>query len=125
MAVTASFPSETRAVSDARRFVLEAGDVPDEAAGDVALLVSEVASNAVLHARSPFTVTVERRGSNLRVAVSDSSAVLPVVKHLSNEATTGRGLRILGHLAQAWGVEPDGDGKTVWFEVDLDQVQIA
>jgi len=125
MATTASFPSETRAVGEARQFVLIAGEVPDEAAGDVALLVSEVASNAVLHARSPFTVTVERDGSNLRVAVSDNSAVLPVVKNLSNEATTGRGLRILGALAQDWGVEPDGDGKTVWFEVDLDEVAIA
>ncbi len=125
MASTASFPSETRAVSDARQFVLTAGDVPDAAAGDVALLVSEVASNAVLHARSPFTVTVERSGSNLRVAISDNSAVLPVVKHLSDEATTGRGLRILGHLARAWGVEPGRSGKTVWFEIDLDEVPIA
>jgi len=124
MMATASFPSETRAVSDARKFVLTAGEVPEAACDDVALLVSEVASNAVLHARSPFTVEVERNGSNLRVAVTDNSVVMPVVKNLSNEATTGRGLRILSLLAQAWGVEPSDEGKTVWFEIDLDEVAV-
>jgi anti-sigma regulatory factor (Ser/Thr protein kinase) len=90
------------------------------------LLASEVATNVVLHARTPYTVSVsapEEAGSSgrLRVAVSDQSGSMPSPRRHAPDATTGRGLRLLGTLAVDHGVEVDqgGGGKTVWFEVPL------
>jgi anti-sigma regulatory factor (Ser/Thr protein kinase) len=91
-----------------------------------ALLVSEVVTNVVLHARTPYTVSVSgpdesnSRG-RLRVAVSDRSAAFLSPRRHAPEATTGRGLRLLGTLAVDHGVDVDlaGSGKTVWFEVPL------
>jgi anti-sigma regulatory factor (Ser/Thr protein kinase) len=84
-------------------------------------MVSELASNAVLHARSEFTVIVQREGDRLRVEVHDRGAGLPAIRTLPQMATTGRGLRIVDQLADLWGTQAEGDGKVVWFEVDLDE----
>lgn len=85
---------------------------------DVALLVSELATNAVLHARSDFTVTIHARGDRIRVEVGDRNARLPSPASVPAAAYSGRGLMIVQELAAAWGVESHADdGKTVWFEV--------
>src|SRR5206468_2951238 len=84
------------------------------------LLVSELVTNAVLHARTDLTVAVERRGENVRVSVSDGSARQPRLRHHSVEAGTGRGLLLVERMARRWGVEPAGTGKVVWFEVSRD-----
>lgn len=96
------------------------------------LLTSELTTNAVLHARTPFTVTVSRRGSRLHVAVSDGSPASPAMRPFGPQASTGRGLRLLATLSLAYGIDADGagsaapagpprmsTGKTVWFEVEL------
>jgi anti-sigma regulatory factor (Ser/Thr protein kinase) len=121
----------------ARRFVraaTEAFGCPDDVVERTVLIVSELATNAVFHARSPFVVSVEpltedtERESHIggvRVGVADSSPVPPVRRDYGDHASTGRGLHVLDSCANAWGVDMGGPtdvsvsdgGKVVWAEV--------
>lgn len=95
----------------------------DDLADTAELLVSEVVTNALLHAGTPFDVTAWVGEPGLRVEVRDGSAQLPAVRHNATMAGTGRGLLLLQQLVDAWGVQLHGGGKTVWFELgsgDLD-----
>jgi anti-sigma regulatory factor (Ser/Thr protein kinase) len=84
---------------------------------DVRVVASELATNALLHARTEFTLGLLLDGDRLRVTLADGSAVEPRMRRFdSTESTTGRGLRMVAKLAQAWGVEKDGLGKAVWCE---------
>lgn len=80
-------------------------------------LVSELATNVVLHARTPFTVEVELVGPQLTVRVADGSAHNPVRRHYEDDAATGRGLVLLDSLASEWGTVGTPDGKVVWCTV--------
>lgn len=117
MTTTATFDGDTASVPAARRFVRRAlsdlgADDYEYAAG---LVVSELATNAVIHARGPFRVTVEVNGDRrVRLAVSDGSRRSPITKAHSADATTGRGLGLVAAMADEWGVERHGTGKTVW-----------
>ncbi|MBI2710569.1 MAG: anti-sigma factor antagonist [Actinobacteria bacterium] len=114
--LTLALPPTLDSTTEARRFACQAiGDQPG--ADLVALLTSELAANAVLHARTPFAVSVERVDRRIRVAVSDGSVQPPVVKHHSLDAVTGRGMRIIASHADDWGFDVGPDGKSVWFEV--------
>ena len=88
-------------------------------AADVQLVVSELATNAVIHAGTPFSVTVSSDGSVMRISVSDWSALRPIMRDGSPGAISGRGLRLVAAVAGEWGVDPDPDGKTVWAELSL------
>jgi anti-sigma regulatory factor (Ser/Thr protein kinase) len=83
----------------------------------VEVLVTEVATNAVLHARTPFTVEVSRDGATVRVCVLDLSPAPARMRRYGADSTTGRGLRLVASLASDWGVEPQTPGKVIWFEV--------
>lgn len=117
--MSATYPAEPASVPMARRFVrtaLEALELP--AAWDAAeMLVSEVATNAVLHARTEFTIEVTRVGEVVRVSVLDRSVLVPRQRAYATDSTTGRGLRLVATLAVAWGVDRSVGGKAVWFEV--------
>ena len=114
-------PADRTAPARARRFVSQAlrqwGH--DDAAGDVALLVSELVTNAVLHARSAARLTVELDGLTLRVAVFDASSSRPRLRHYTPDAVTGRGLLLVDRIADRWGVTEADGGKEVWFELAL------
>jgi anti-sigma regulatory factor (Ser/Thr protein kinase) len=85
---------------------------------DLPLLVSELATNAVLHARSDFEVTVIRLPQRVRVEVFDQNTRLPSFAVAPRDAHSGRGLMLVQGLSGAWGVESHSDsGKTIWFEV--------
>lgn len=56
--------------------------------------------------------------SRLRVEVTDGSSRRPVRREIDGEVTSGRGLVLLDALASDWGVEPRGDSKCVWFDLD-------
>jgi anti-sigma regulatory factor (Ser/Thr protein kinase) len=86
------------------------------------LLVSELATNVLLHARSEFEVRAERRRGALRVSVLDSSPRPAVRRRYGLDAGTGRGLGILQTLASQWGCVPASDpwAKAVWFELSDD-----
>ena len=82
-------------------------------------LLSELATNAVLHAGTDFTVSVDVHDDALRLQVRDASRRTPRPRRYGLGATTGRGLGLVESLAQEWGVEVDGSGKTVWCLVPL------
>jgi hypothetical protein len=109
-------PALTASVPEARHFVTRS--LPETCwADEVTLLVSELASNAVRHAGTPFSVSLECDGATVRVAVSDGEPALPVLQRPPVDAITGRGLLIVDALATRWGVDPGATGKTVWFEL--------
>lgn len=114
----ASFACDPAEIATAREFAV--ASVPDASLGDaLRLAVSELATNAVIHARTPFTVRVVRHGGGgtVRVSVTDHSTDLPVRQERRPDAAGGRGIAIVEHLASEWGVESSDGGKTVWFEV--------
>jgi hypothetical protein len=92
-------------------------------AGDVALVVSELASNALLHGSLPdrlFRVHLTATAAALRVEVTDPRGErMPQVKSPTAEDKFGRGLLLIDHLASRWGITPLAIGKTVWAEIDL------
>jgi anti-sigma regulatory factor (Ser/Thr protein kinase) len=118
-----ALPGEPFSVGEARRFV--SGTLADWGLADlgetVVLLVSELATNAVLHARSSYQVVLERRDVRLRVTVLDDSARLVLPRDSGPAATSGRGLALVAALAEDWGPtgpdELDGRTKGVWFEL--------
>lgn len=110
-------PPSTDSVPAARRFVREELRGTDVDVDTALLLVSEVVTNAVLHARSSVRVVVEPDAALARIEVHDGSPVPPRRHSFSTLSATGRGLRLLEQLALGWGVEPGNDGKVVWFEV--------
>jgi len=84
---------------------------------DLLLCLSEVLTNAVLHARAPIRVVADVFDETIRVEVSDGSRVAPVHRIMKELSPTGRGLHLLDRLATAWGYEVTARGKTVWFEI--------
>ena len=92
------------------------GDLPED---DALLLLDELAANAVRHAHTPFTVTLGLDRDALRGAVLDHNPRPPVLRTPALEDLGGRGMQMVAVLADRWGVDRhDGDGKTVWFEID-------
>jgi anti-sigma regulatory factor (Ser/Thr protein kinase) len=86
---------------------------------DAVLLVSELASNAVLHAHTAMVVGASWTPSTgvLRVCVLDDDATEPVPRHAEATATSGRGLEIVDRVATRWGCIQGVEGKSVWFEL--------
>ena len=113
------FPPSHAAVSDARSFVVEQLRIDPARCVLLATALAEVATNAVVHARTPFTVSVGRQGELVHVEVADGNPDLPVPKAASLQAPTGLGLRIVDEISTRWGAEATPEGKTVWFDVDV------
>ncbi len=88
---------------------------------DVAvLLVSEIVTNAVRHSRGPVRLQLAVHADTVRVAVSDDLPEPPRPEPADDSAERGRGLMIMGALADRWGVEMLPRGKRVWFELDFE-----
>ena len=111
-------------VGEARSFVLDCladGDLLAQAHA-VSLVVSELATNVVLHANTPFTVVVARRDGWLILEVRDRVATHLVVPAVTEgDGLHGRGLQIVRALSESWGVWPRRDGKSVWAAFDLQE----
>ena len=113
-------PPTTKSVPAARRFLRDMMRDSDTVADidTASLLVTEIVTNALLHALTPMILTVSVSPDVVRIEVRDGSEVPPRVHAFSPTAATGRGLRLLESLALRWGVRPEpGRGKIVWFEV--------
>ncbi|MGH9040403.1 MAG: ATP-binding protein [Acidimicrobiia bacterium] len=126
-AVQAVLDASTRLVRDptsvraARRFVRDAlaGAESEDLEDTVSLLVSELVTNAVIHAGSDVEVLVRLLPETVRVEVADSSDDGPMPKEAAAEDVSGRGLALVESLSRRWGVLPRaGGGKSVWFEID-------
>jgi anti-sigma regulatory factor (Ser/Thr protein kinase) len=118
-----SLGSGPRGVQDARRWVVDT--CRDIGRGDLVecaeLGVSELVTNALLHAEPPLTVRVRGTREHPRVEVRDGSVEVPLMPGSGPQEdddillTFGRGLSIVARCATAWGVEVEDDGKLVWF----------
>ena len=119
MEFSESFTGTPAGARAARHFVRDALTGSDDEFRDIVLLLtSEVATNAVLHTGDDFEVRVDLLdGGGIRVAVTDHSRQMPQPRRTPVDATTGRGLNLVDTLATAWGVDDQGHGKAVWFEV--------
>jgi anti-sigma regulatory factor (Ser/Thr protein kinase) len=120
--VRAAYPADRTAVARARRFVRDtlaawgAGDATD----DAVLLTSELATNAVIHARTPFEVICRSAGGTVQVEVvdGDGSRALPAPPRGDDpDRVSGRGLLMPVTLAVEWGVSYAAASKTVWFRL--------
>ena len=117
-----SLGSGPRGVQDARRWVVETCHEigRDDLVECAELGVSELVTNALLHATPPLTVRVRGTADHPRVEVHDGSPEAPRMPTEDPDEddlllTFGRGLGIVARCATAWGVDLEEDGKTVWF----------
>ena len=89
---------------------------------DAELVVSELMTNAVLHAAgtSTYELSILLHDGRLRLAVTDPSAAPPRIRPSDDGLPGGRGLRIVASLARSWGHQATADGgKQVWAELDV------
>ena len=115
-----TLPGLTSSVPTARHFaesVLMGWGEP-EAAWTAAQVVSELATNCTIHARTDFSVRISVEERRVQIEVRDASPVTVRPRSYSDTATTGRGLRMVATMAAAWGVALTEDGKTVWVRLE-------
>lgn len=99
-----------------------------ERADDILLCVSELATNAVRHGVPPgrgflLYVAMDAERCVVRVEVHDSGDGDPCPRKRDTYAEGGRGLLLVGLLADKWGVAERVPGKTVWCEFDVSSLR--
>lgn len=113
-------PARAQFVGVARRFVrdtLARWNIEDLSM-TAQLVVSELVSNSILHARPPLLLRLRTEPPGLVIEVCDDSPVVPAQRHYSPDATTGRGLGLVSALSGGdWGARATGSGKVVWARV--------
>ena len=85
----------------------------------IVLLVTELVTNAVLHAGTPLHLTIETTTEHVRLCVADSSRQIPEANGYDSDAVSGRGLSLVERLASTWGVDQTPSGKIVWCEIPI------
>jgi anti-sigma regulatory factor (Ser/Thr protein kinase) len=91
----------------------------EQLATDTALVVTELATNAVLHAGSAFSVSLALSGGAIRISVGDTLPLAPVAVDQQLTAAAGHGLGVVAAMATRWGVQTVLTGKVVWAELPL------
>ncbi|MFI9238955.1 SpoIIE family protein phosphatase [Streptomyces sp. NPDC053079] len=115
--------AEPERIAEVRQQIRELmHDWPDEDQTDSAvLMVSEMVTNVLVHTDGDAVLSAEISGRpggrRVRVDVADASDELPHRRHPGEMASSGRGLVLMELLAGAWGVDPRGEGKNIWFEL--------
>jgi hypothetical protein len=122
MTSTLELDPEPRSVRDARAWVVnELTSLGRDDLVDAARLsISELVTNAILHAVPPILLRLGGTPVHPRVEVHDGSADPPTVRDMTDDArllaTIGRGLSIVATYSRSWGAEMSPHGKVVWFE---------
>jgi anti-sigma regulatory factor (Ser/Thr protein kinase) len=116
----AAAPMELRA---ARHFVADTlgGWGLEDLVDDATLIVSELTTNVLAHANSPFTVTLLRAGDGVHISVTDESSDAAELTHPDPSEPTGRGLQVVNALASQWGQTALPTGKRVWALLGTDE----
>lgn len=114
-------PPTAAAAATARRIVIGfLSPVTTEPVVRVAvLLTSELVTNVVVHATTPFRLDVVAQGAVVRVAVSDGADGVAEAAHPADAEEHGRGLQLVEALASRWGTDGIVGGKRVWFELGV------
>jgi|SRR3954469_147976 len=120
---TTHLPALASSLREAREWArpkLQAWDLGG-IAEEADLLLSELVSNVVRHVREPMFLCLSRQEESVRVEVGDPSSDAPVLQDPGPDREGGRGMLLIAAVAARWGTDmhPD-DGKTVWFELDVD-----
>ncbi len=110
-------PPQPLSVAEARQQVrdLLIGTARADLVEPAVLLVSEIVTNALLHAGTEIRLAGTVRPEGLRIEVGDGSVHLPSRRRYAATSGTGRGLLMLESLVDEWGVTRHAHGKTVWF----------
>lgn len=94
--------------------------------GDVRLVVSELATDAIVHAQTSFTVTLEGDHESILLEVHNDHPSMAAPRPASPMSPGGRGMAIVDEIAARWGTRPHGDGgKTVWVWFDKEPTALA
>jgi serine phosphatase RsbU (regulator of sigma subunit)/anti-sigma regulatory factor (Ser/Thr protein kinase) len=118
--VERSLPSQPMSAPLARSWAegwLARRKLPASTTQMVALVVSELVTNAVRQGDGQIRVTLGEQEHTLLVEVFDSGHRMPVLAESSPESTSGRGLHLVEAVSEAWGVREDLQGKTVWARI--------
>jgi hypothetical protein len=116
------FAAKPDSVAGSRLFAAEqCADLAQEIREAIVLMVSELATNAVVHAVSGFDVLIDRSSAQVRVSVTDEGRGVPMLHTPEIDEPHGRGLRVVQALSHRWGTieQTGGLGKSVWFTIDL------
>jgi anti-sigma regulatory factor (Ser/Thr protein kinase) len=129
VAAMAAFDSSAESVAQARRLVQRQLDDwgQSDLTDDARLVVSELLTNAALHAKPPIKLRLARLPSGVRLEVSDGSPDLPLKVRAGADVMTGRGWSLVEALCDSWGVQPAAHGKIVWATLlppDVDPSEI-
>jgi anti-sigma regulatory factor (Ser/Thr protein kinase) len=131
LSISCSFPPTLASTRNARIAVSEvvaAGGLAEPARDALLLILSELVTNAVCHAATPYELVVTIADHTARIEVSDADPTEPQRRRALPDHEGGHGLNLVADLAESWGIgeRPDGGtGKTVWAEVDLDHAPTA
>jgi anti-sigma regulatory factor (Ser/Thr protein kinase) len=118
--VSREFPAIADTPRAARRFVakaLQEWGHPSALLSDAELVLSELVTNAVIHAGSPVSVSVRPANAGVHLRVHDASPAEPRLQSPEPMQSGGRGMHVVAALARRWGVESTTEGKTVWAEL--------
>jgi hypothetical protein len=127
-AATAVFVPVAGSVPEVRLFVgqvLRSWGEDPYLTGDVVLVASELATNAILHAASPYRLTLSRTGGSVRVALQDVADSPAEPRVPSADDTHGRGMVIVAALSRRWGCDPLPEGKVVWAELGAEEDPVS
>ncbi|MGA8723548.1 MAG: ATP-binding SpoIIE family protein phosphatase [Acidimicrobiales bacterium] len=113
----ADYPAEPESEARARRDAAAAATRWGVDADDLELVVSELVSNAIVHAHGDLRLTLRFVRDTLTVEVADHSSDLPVPSRPGESDQRGRGLLIVGKVAREWGVRLGPHGKIVWADL--------
>jgi anti-sigma regulatory factor (Ser/Thr protein kinase) len=124
---SADIPATVRGPSAARHMVgalmrgWELGGLCD----DAELVVSELVTNAVVHApgTDSFELELTRHPDHVTISLADGSAIRPVIEALDADRPRGRGMLIVSSLAADWGSEEQAGGKRVWVDLAVDDAR--
>lgn len=121
--VTRAFPPGLDSVRAARHFAarLLGPGCDQELAQDTAIVVTELTANAVLHARSGFTLAICQSATSVRIAVRDGRPLTPRSDGRPFDVTAGHGLSVVAGLASDWAATPLPDGKVVWADLAVNR----
>jgi len=117
---TCVVPSVPSSVAQLRRFAVDQCRLngPAVYCDTVALLVSELETNALVHGHGDLRLSVRPVADGVRVEVRDDGRGMPAPRETDLDAEGGRGLALVDNLATRWGTDPMPQGKSVWFEID-------
>ena len=120
LSVAQAEPERVAVARQQLRELLHDWDSQDQVDSAV-LLLSEMLTNVLVHTDADALLAAEVRGETgerrMRVEVTDTSDDLPHKRRPGELASSGRGLVLIELLADSWGVAPQGEGKTIWFEL--------